>query len=247
MVAVVAGERVIARVKSGQRWTGPLLASSGARATSEAAGAVPAASDDAAARPRETAGPDCLALARGGLARRAVDCFARIAEGTGLSAEMALYEMARLRRDVLGDAAGAAAALEQYRRQFPRGSLRTEVDVSLLELLPRLGRAGEALADSERLLATAAGRERALELRLLRGNIYRELLRDFGRAEVEYAPAAADRGATGDEASFQRAVCLQALGRVAEARAAFRRYAERPNPRHAAEAARLRGVLDGRE
>ena len=97
---------------------------------------------------------------------------------------MALYELARLRRDVLGDADGALAALGDYRQRFPAGSLRNEVEVSRIELLARLKRGPEALEASERLLGTPGGRERAAELRLLRGNVYRAAgsLREARRA-----------------------------------------------------------------
>ena len=244
-VTVMVGGRLIARVRPGQRWTGPLVASSDARAISAArAEAVAPPADGLAATPapapaREAgASDDCLAMARVGRTRQALDCFGHIAQGSGLSAEVALYEIARLRRDVLGDAAGAAAALEQYRARFPAGELRTEVEVSLLELLPKLGRPREALAESERLLATAAGRERAPELRFLRGSIYCDILKDYAAAEAEYAAAARYRGVTADEAAFQRGLCFEALGRPTEAGTAFRAYLERPQPRRAGEARR---------
>jgi hypothetical protein len=173
---------------------------------------------------------DCLALARDGQPRPAERCFVLRSQGTGLSAEMALYELARLRRDVLGDALGALAALGDYRQRFPAGSLRTEVAVSRIELLARLGRGPEALASSEELLATPAGRERALELRLLRGNVYRTSgsLRDAVR---EYASAERLGGSLSEEATFLRAQCLEALGDMAAARQAYARAAQSAGPR----------------
>jgi tetratricopeptide (TPR) repeat protein len=234
-VAVLSDQGVVARVGRGQRWAS---SDRGAGAAARAAAGAPPADEPATAPIREPGNDECLALARDGRTRPALDCFGRVAEGSGLSAEQALLELARLRRDVLGDRAGAVAALEQHRTRFPRGVLRTEAELSLLELLPELGRHAEALAESDRLLATAAGRERAAEVRFVRGNIYRQILKDYGDAEAEYASAARDRGATGDEAAFLRGVCLEAEGKKEEAAAAFRGYLQRAGARKAAEAQR---------
>jgi hypothetical protein len=188
-------------------------------------------------------GPDCLALARQGQSREAVACFSRQAQGSGLAAELALYEIARLRRNVLADPEGALDALRLYQRRFGRGSLTEEVDVSVVELLTRLGRSREALVESEHLLSTRSGAERVSELRLLRGNIYRNTLDDCAKAEGEYAVAATSDGPSADEAQFLRAGCLSTLGRKAEAIAAYRQYLGRPHPQHQSEAtARLRAL-----
>lgn len=184
---------------------------------------------------------DCLALAREGRVRPAERCFERRSQGTGLSAEMALYELARLRRDVLGDTEGALGALGDYRQRFPSGSLRNEVEVSRIELLARARRAEEALQASEQLLATPAGRERAAELRLLRGNVYRAsgALR---AASDEYARAEQLGGSLGEEAAFLQAQCLEALGDVAAARAAYARAAQSEGPRRAEARERLEAL-----
>ena len=187
---------------------------------------------------QESLGEDCLALARDGRPRPAERCFERRSQGTGLSAEMALYELARLRRDVLGDTEGALGALWDYRQRFPAGSLRNEVDVSRIELLARLGRGQEALSASERLLATPAGRERAAELRLLRGNVYRSA-GSLREAIGEYASAERLGGSLGEEATFLRAQCLEALGDVAAARQAYGRSAQSTGSRRNEAQARL--------
>lgn len=173
---------------------------------------------------------DCLALARDGRVRPAESCFERRSQGTGLSAEMALYELARLRRDVLGDAEAALDALGDYRERFPAGSLRNEVEVSRIELLARAKRGQEALQASDQLLATPAGRERAAELRLLRGNVYRAS-GSLREASAEYASAEQLGGSLGAEAAFLRAQCLEALGEVAAAREAYARAAQAAGPR----------------
>jgi tetratricopeptide (TPR) repeat protein len=179
---------------------------------------------------------DCVLLARQGDPLAAERCFDRRASGSGLGAELALYEMARLRRDVLRDAAGALAAFGAYRDRFARGSLRSEVELSRVELLAELGRGRDALRDSAALLATSSGRVHGAELRLLRGDVYRQL-GDLRGAAAEYAQVEALGGPRAAEASRARAACLEALGDVAGALAAYRRYASVPGRPHAADVA----------
>jgi hypothetical protein len=102
-----------------------------------------------------------------------------------LAHELAAYELGRARRD-RGDLAGALAAFRDCRRRFPRGPLRPEVDLSIVELLPRLGRFQEALDESAAFLAAHPRGERTAELRRLRGNIYRDGLKDPVGAQREY-------------------------------------------------------------
>jgi hypothetical protein len=162
-------------------------------------------------------------------ARAAEHCYAqRAAESSGLSAEAALYELARLRRDVQDDAKGALAALNEYRDRFPRGSLRNEVGLSRVELLSELGRGREALNEAEALLGSAKGGERAAELHLLRGNIFRRDLADFAQAAREYSKAEKFGGSFGAEATRLRGLSLEALGDVEGALAAYRRYLSGP-------------------
>jgi hypothetical protein len=103
-----------------------------------------------------------------------------------LAEELSTYELGRVRRDQ-ADLAGALQAFRDCRRRFPQGTLRTEVDLSIVELLPRLGRFQEALAESADFLAAHPHGERTAELHRLRGDIYRQALKDPARAEHEYA------------------------------------------------------------
>jgi hypothetical protein len=151
---------------------------------------------------------------------------------------MALYEVARLRRDVLHDAAGALAALREHGQRFPRGSLRNEVELSRIELLAELGRTREALQESEALLDSESGRERAAELHVLRGNVFHRDLGDPRAAAAEYARAEARGGALGAEAARLRGNCLEALGDVEGALQAYRQYTSVPGQPHAAEVRR---------
>jgi hypothetical protein len=167
---------------------------------------------------------DCLHMARQGEPRAAEQCFSERAAGTGLGAEMALYEMARLRRDVLRDGNGALRALDDYRQRFPHGSLRHEVSITRVELLSDLGRSREALNESAALLGSASGQERAAELHLLRGNIFRRDLKDIASAVVEYAKAESLGGVLAAESTRLRGMSLEAMGDVEGALAAYRRY-----------------------
>ena len=162
-------------------------------------------------------------------AKAAEHCYAqRAAASSGLSAEAALYELARVRRDVQRDANGALAALNDYRERFPHGSLRNEVGLSRVELLSELGRSREALSETEALLDTAKGRERAAELYVLRGDIFRRDLGDYARAAQEYSKAEAFGGSFGAEATRLRGLSLESLGDVEGALAAYRRYLSGP-------------------
>lgn len=185
----------------------------------------------------KSAAPDCLSLARHGQTRDAEACFLKRAEGSGLSAEMALYEVARLRRDVLADPAGALAALGQYRTRFPAGSLRREADMSHLELLLQLGRTDEALKQSDELLSSSSSGERAAELHLLRGHIFRKVQSRFADAAREYE-LAERAGAPAAESTYFRALCLEALGQASQAAALFAKYLEQPQRAYAEDARR---------
>ena len=188
-----------------------------------------------APQPAAKIGRGCSVLA-GQPPQEAMGCYQQQAAQGGLAGEAALYEIARLWRDAFHDPARALAAFREQKSRFPRGVLAIEADLSIIELLPRLDRHAEALAESERYLKEHAAGERRSEVHLLRGNIYREALRDFERAESEYAQGAESRGRTGDESRFLRAVCLETLGRTQEARRAYESYLSQPKSGHAAEA-----------
>jgi hypothetical protein len=193
---------------------------------------APPAGQASASPPAQAAGVEaCEGLGAG----EALACYRRLAGGDALTAETALYAEARLLGERLHDAPGAVAALLEHRRRFPGGALETEVDLSLVELLPRLGRYREALETSQTLLARHPGHERAAELHVVRGNILREVFHDCGRAEREYAAARLGQGAAADDGAFFEAVCLEARSR-ADAAAAYRRYLAGPAARHGADA-----------
>ncbi|HWA78140.1 MAG TPA: tetratricopeptide repeat protein [Polyangiaceae bacterium] len=207
-----------------------------------AAARAPEASEVARAtadqRSDASAEPDCLSLARTGATHEAEACFVERSRGSGLGAEMALYELGRLRRDVLGDSRGALAALEQHAARFPSGSLRREVEMSALGLLVQLGRSREALERSSALLESQSGGERRAELHLFRGQVFRRNLSDFRAAELEYAKAEALAGSTAAEATYLRGLCQEALGEPLAAIESYRRYLAKPSRPRAADVQR---------
>ncbi len=164
-VAVWSGQRLLARVVAGQRWETP-----------------PAESDRAPpAGPRPpAAGEDCLTLAGRGLTDAAVTCLEAQSASPGLAGETAFLELARIRRDAIGDLPGAARVLADYRRRYPQGVLAAEAGLARAELLLRLDRAGEALAEAERLSDPEAGFWRAAALaRLGRAGEARQAFDDY--------------------------------------------------------------------
>lgn len=238
-VAVLDGGRLVARVTAGGRWS--------ARASAEALAPPHAAPEplvprqpaqEAASKVTTRSVDDCLSVARHGGSREAIACLQPVGAGVGLSAEMAMYEIARLQRDVLGDAQAALGTLQAYTARFPQGSLQAEARLSEIDILARLGRTQEALAASGHLLSLAAGRERAADLHLLRGNLLREKAADCEQAIREYAKAEENRGAVGAEALLGRALCLESQGRTDEAVAAYRACLNRGHGRSASEARR---------
>lgn len=254
-VAVSQGTTTLAVVTAGGFWSGggkdrsppsprqaPTAATDAAKPRRLAArptgGSVPPASfeTNSAALP---AGGACAARVAAGDATDAVDCFTAAATGADLGAEVSLYEAARLYRDALGQPERAVTTLQEARRRFPSGALSTEVDLSLAELLPKLGRYREALQATQAVLDRHPAEPRAAELHLLRGDVLRAGLASCPAAESEYAAAAgAADERVADAASFRRATCLEADGRRPEARAAFALYLTRPHPSHVAEARR---------
>ncbi len=147
-VRIYSSRRLLARVVAGQHWTFTPRAG----ALAHAPALEPGASAERVPAPAAPAPEvDCLVHARTGATDRAIACFQAQAAASGLSAEVALLEIARLRRDVSGDLGGAERALDEYRRRFPRGTLSVEAGIARVELLLRLGRPNDALVEARPL------------------------------------------------------------------------------------------------
>ena len=115
------------------------------------AAAAPAANGSAPGEAHE-----CLQLASAGATDAAISCLEAARRQSGLAGELALVELARIRRDIKGDIAGAEQALAEHGRRFPGGALGAEAGIARVELLLQLGRASDALAQVDRLPAGEA-------------------------------------------------------------------------------------------
>ncbi len=177
---------------------------------------------------------DCRALEQQERDDEAQTCLRALAEGNDLNAETALYELARLQQESLGDTTAALATLRKQRRRFPAGALRDEAELTTIELLPQVGQYRSALELSEAFLARHPRHERAAELHLLRANILREVFADYAAAVREYQEIDAGAGGVADDAAFFLAVSLESDGRKQDAADAYRRYLTRGAPAHAA-------------
>jgi hypothetical protein len=113
----------------------------------------------------------CVELARAGAAEDAIGCYERLAQGSGVTAELALFEQARLAGKVLRQPARALAALEDYRRRFPNGSLRAEVMLARIDWLLGAGDRAGALGAVDEALASGLLRERTAELTRLQASL----------------------------------------------------------------------------
>lgn len=124
-------------------------------------------------RPAPGSAKACADLLRSSGATPALSCYQALASGSGMSAELALFEQARLEGKVLRQPARALATLEAYRRRFPQGSLRAEVMLAQIDWLITAGDKARARALVDEALASGLLGERAAELKRLRGTLER--------------------------------------------------------------------------
>lgn len=113
----------------------------------------------------------CAELARGGAAELALACYAKLASGNGMTAELALFEQARLEGKVLRRPESARLTLDEYRRRFPQGSLRAEVMLAQIDWLLASGDSARALELVNEALGSGLLRERTAELERLRSTL----------------------------------------------------------------------------
>jgi hypothetical protein len=143
-------------------------------ATTSANGSAPV---DALAKPTNAAAEAgrtakaCAQLARAGSAEQARDCYEELSRGSGMSAELALFEQARLEGKALRRPESALRTLEAHRRRFPQGSLRAEVMLAQIDWLVATGDAAHALQVVDEALASGLLRERTSELERLRATL----------------------------------------------------------------------------
>jgi hypothetical protein len=120
---------------------------------------------------RESDAGQCSQLAKAGQYAAASACYGKVAHGSSMGAELALYEKARLEAKAMGQSSQALATLDEHARRFPSGVLTTEVELTRIELLSQLGRSAEALSAIDRGLHGALGRERGGDLQVLRAEL----------------------------------------------------------------------------
>jgi outer membrane protein assembly factor BamD (BamD/ComL family) len=164
----------------------------------------------------------------------AAAAFAELARRGGVRAEAALYELARVQQRYLGQAREALAALAEYERRYPQGTLAREAALTAVEAHLSLGGGEPALRAMDSFLARFGESERAPDVRWLRAS----LLVDRGEC-AQAAPdleALALAGAHADGALFALASCSRAAGQLDQARARLEEYLRRfPEGRHRAE------------
>lgn len=145
-----------------------------------------------------------------GESRRALALYRALAAHGGTAGENAEYEVARVLRDGLHQPYEAIAAWRSYRGQHPRGLLRVEADISIIETLVAVGDKPAALAEAQDFVRRFPDGERRCEIGALAGDLLRER-GDFGSARAEY-DGALDSGRCRrdmtDAISFHRAMSL---------------------------------------
>lgn len=158
----------------------PLTARSATNKSSRAASASAAQSADAPApvaaampAPGELHGSAkaCAELARGGAVEEAIGCYEALSSGAGVTAELALFEQARLAGKALRQPARALALLDTYRQRFPNGSLRGEAMLARIEWSLAAGDSKRAREGVEEALASGLLGERRAELERLRATL----------------------------------------------------------------------------
>jgi tetratricopeptide (TPR) repeat protein len=225
LVAVSRDADHLATVAPGETWTGSVPAP------------LPQSAHPAPRIVRRAAPSDCsqFSVEQG---KERVACYRELATKGGPEGERAQHALARYLRDDVVDLTAALNAFEAQRSRFPHGGLKADADRAIIGLLPRLGRHAEALVETQSFLDARPDAEDRAEIRLLRGDIYRAIFRDLMSAEREYDEGAGAQGRTGDDSRFLRALCLEALGRMDEARVAYEEYLAQAGTAHTREAQR---------
>jgi hypothetical protein len=148
-----------------------------------------------------------------GDSRKALGLYRSLAQKGGAAGENAEYEIGRLLRDGLHQPREAIAAWRSYRSAHPRGLLRAESDISIIETLVAVSDKGSALTEALDFVRRFPESERRVEMGSLAGDLFRER-GDFRGAIAEYDRAlesARGRGGSGgltDAMAFHRSICL---------------------------------------
>jgi hypothetical protein len=166
VVEVWQGNRKV-RVEPGEPWTSP-----GDRRASRSRQHL---ADGFATRPllrpsrppvMPSTGPfrEVQAALAEGHPQRALEILEVATRGDGPEAENAAYEVGWILRDRLVRPRQALSAWNRYRARFPRGLLRAETDLSVIETLLMLGETNGALKEAREFLQRHPGSERRVEI-----------------------------------------------------------------------------------
>jgi transmembrane sensor len=156
------------RLVAGDAWNGPLYPEETPSSASVAPAERPAAAAPARAALSASRNlQDAEAALQAGETTRAVEILTRTAQGSGLAAENAAYELGRITRYHLNRPRQAVGLWEKYRTRFPSGILRTEADLSIVDTLSSLGEVHAALAEADAFLVRHPGSERRFEVQRL--------------------------------------------------------------------------------
>jgi FecR protein len=176
-----------------------------------------------------------------GDSRRALGLYQTLAQRTGPAGENAEYEIGRVLRDGLHQPHEAVAAWRAYRAGHPRGLLRVEADLSVIETLVFVGDKAGALAEASEFVRRYPESERRMEVARLAGDLLRDRGDCAGAISAYNTAMDSVRGhrAVADGVTFHRSVCLL-RGNRAEGMAALKVYLQAfPTGRYYSEAQRL--------
>ncbi len=185
---------------------------------------------------------EALALCDRGRYDDAAAALRSIAASHGPHAELALYHVAQLEQHQLGNAAEALQEYLRYLRQYPRGALLQEAELSVIELELQRSALQDARAQMDHFLTEHPDGERSPDVHLLRGNLLRQQ-GDCRAALRDYDKARGDADLEEDAIYFSGR-CEGQLEQPEAAAILLRDYLRRfPAGRHAAQA---RAALDAR-
>ena len=222
---LAAGDRILAPAwfdKTPLAVTSPETSASGATWSAPAPSAapvpaVPSPPSAPTAAPAPAVPSSDVALASqaraarlSGEPRKALALYRTLAQRGGPTGENAEYEVARVLRDGLHQPAEAVAGWRAYRTQHPRGLLRVESDISIIETLLAMSEKSAALAEAQDFVRRFPDGERRGEIGAMAADLLRER-GDFRAAVAEYDGALASgrcRRDLVDSITFHRAVSL---------------------------------------
>ena len=254
-VEETATGRLLDRLERGERWSSA-AADVGPAPAPEPAVTAPARPvpprRSSAARPPVTRTPivadpasaslllEAVEARRAGNSKRALALYEQIVASGAAGADLSLFTVAEILDNDFSELRQALATWERHRNRYPGSPFRADTDMSIIDVLSRLGEDRRTLDEAQEFLRRHPRNERRGEVAVIAAHLERQR-GNCAPAVRLYETALRERlsAADADDAVFHRAACLMTLGdrRGPEAvRAYTARY---PAGRHAAEARRL--------